>query len=251
MPLAPLALSYATRARDRDRDPPGRADRGGLLHRPRCRGCDRRDRRDRLTACTLYQGVTLGGTGFARGKRHPTLERLRHGRLRREAARPDHRRPGGEGRRQHRRRRGRARELDRCRQSRPPGPRRGPQARGPRHRLDPPPRPDRRRDQGPLRASRASSRNGSLTTAARRPRARRSASCGRSRAPPRPAAEGNAPNVREARRYAGVRDVHRVRLVCAAGRSMLGGWPRPSMNRAISARRLRPARRRSSGCSRT
>jgi serine O-acetyltransferase len=24
--------------------------------------------------CTLYQGVTLGGTGFARGKRHPTLE---------------------------------------------------------------------------------------------------------------------------------------------------------------------------------
>lgn len=24
--------------------------------------------------CTLYQGVTLGGTGFARGKRHPTLQ---------------------------------------------------------------------------------------------------------------------------------------------------------------------------------
>jgi serine O-acetyltransferase len=24
---------------------------------------------------TLYQGVTLGGTGFARGKRHPTVER--------------------------------------------------------------------------------------------------------------------------------------------------------------------------------
>ena len=23
---------------------------------------------------TLYQGVTLGGTGFARGKRHPTIE---------------------------------------------------------------------------------------------------------------------------------------------------------------------------------
>ena len=23
---------------------------------------------------TLYQGVTLGGTGFARGKRHPTVE---------------------------------------------------------------------------------------------------------------------------------------------------------------------------------
>ena len=23
---------------------------------------------------TLYQGVTLGGTGFARGKRHPTLD---------------------------------------------------------------------------------------------------------------------------------------------------------------------------------
>ena len=27
---------------------------------------------------TLYQGVTLGGTGFARGKRHPTLRRRRH-----------------------------------------------------------------------------------------------------------------------------------------------------------------------------
>jgi serine O-acetyltransferase len=26
------------------------------------------------TNVTLYQGVTLGGTGFARGKRHPTLE---------------------------------------------------------------------------------------------------------------------------------------------------------------------------------
>ena len=31
---------------------------------------------------TLYQGVTLGGTGFQRGKRHPTARRQRHGRLR-------------------------------------------------------------------------------------------------------------------------------------------------------------------------
>ena len=36
---------------------------------------------------TLYQGVTLGGTGFARGKRHPTDRGQRHDRLRREAAR--------------------------------------------------------------------------------------------------------------------------------------------------------------------
>ena len=40
---------------------------------------------------TLYQGVTLGGTGFARGKRHPTVRGRRGDRLRRQAARPDRR----------------------------------------------------------------------------------------------------------------------------------------------------------------
>ena len=96
---------------------------------------------------TLYQGVTLGGTGFQRGKRHPTLEdnvtvgsgakllgpiTVGHGA--KVGANtvviedvPD--------------------ELDRGRQPRPHRPGRGPQARGPRRRLDPPSGPDRRRDQ--------------------------------------------------------------------------------------------------------
>ena len=43
---------------------------------------------------TLYQGVTLGGTGFACGKRHPTVEDNVDDRLGREAARPD---PVGHG----------------------------------------------------------------------------------------------------------------------------------------------------------
>ena len=42
---------------------------------------------------TMYQGVTLGGTGFATGKRHPTVRGQRDDRLRRQAARPDHDRP--------------------------------------------------------------------------------------------------------------------------------------------------------------
>ena len=103
---------------------------------------------------TLYQGVTLGGTGFARGKRHPTLEDdvtvgsgakllgpVTVGRNAKVGANtvviedvpPTH----------HRRR-----------QSRPSRARRGQAGRGPGHRLDPPARPDRRGDQGALRADR-------------------------------------------------------------------------------------------------
>src|SRR6476661_1413818 len=53
MPLMPMALSYATRAVT------------GVVIGETAEIGDR---------VTLYQGVTLGGTGFARGKRHPTVE---------------------------------------------------------------------------------------------------------------------------------------------------------------------------------
>ena len=49
--------------------PPRSANR---VHRPRGRGGDRGDREDGPNV-TLYQGVTLGGTGFQRGKRHPSV----------------------------------------------------------------------------------------------------------------------------------------------------------------------------------
>ena len=106
---------------------------------------------------TLYQGVTLGGTGFQRGKRHPTVEdnvtigsgakllgpiTVGHGAkigantvVIEDVPR-----------------------IDRRRQPGPPRPRRGPAARGPRHRLDPPARPGRRRDQELSRPARPRSR---------------------------------------------------------------------------------------------
>ena len=60
---------------------------------------------------TLYQGVTLGGTGFARGKRHPTVEddvTIGSGA---KLLGPDHGRPRRQGRGQHGRHRGRARRA--------------------------------------------------------------------------------------------------------------------------------------------
>ena len=110
---------------------------------------------------TLYQGVTLGGTGFARGKRHPTLGddvtvgsgakllgpiTVGHGAKIGANTVVIEDVP---------------RELDRRRQPRPPGPGRGRRPEGPRRRLDPPSRSGRRRDQGarrPHRRARAPSR---------------------------------------------------------------------------------------------
>ena len=138
---------------------------------------------------TLYQGVTLGGTGFQRGKRHPTLgDNVTVG-SRRQAAGPDRGRRRREDRRQHGRRRGRAAGRDRGRQPRPPGAGRRPAGRGPRRRLDPPARPDRRGDQGPLGADRrpraaAGASSTAATAPARTPRDRAAAP-----AAPRPAAE--------------------------------------------------------------
>ena len=98
---------------------------------------------------TLYQGVTLGGTGFATGKRHPTVQdnvtigsgakllgpiTVGHGSKIGANSVVIHDVPP---------------QLDRRRQPGPSRPGRGAAARGPRRRLDPPARPGRRGDQGP------------------------------------------------------------------------------------------------------
>ena len=70
---APRTIAYLTPRGDRGRDPSGRQigadffiDHGsGVVIGETAEIGDR---------VTLYQGVTLGGTGFERGKRHPTLE---------------------------------------------------------------------------------------------------------------------------------------------------------------------------------
>ena len=103
---------------------------------------------------TLYQGVTLGGTGFARGKRHPTLEddvTIGSGAKLLGPVTVGHSAKVG---REHRRDRGRAAEHDRGRQPRPPGPGRGPRPEGPDADWIHLPGPDRRGDQGALRAAR-------------------------------------------------------------------------------------------------
>ena len=103
---------------------------------------------------TLYQGVTLGGTGFETGKRHPTVQdnvtigsgakllgpiEIGHGAKIGANSVVVHDVPpnstvvGVPG---------------------PPGARRRPPRRGPRHRLDPPARPGRRRDARALRPRR-------------------------------------------------------------------------------------------------
>jgi serine O-acetyltransferase len=73
IPLAPLALSFASRAvTNIEIHPAARIGEdffidhgsGVVIGETAEIGC----------CVTLYQGVTLGGTGFQRGKRHPTLE---------------------------------------------------------------------------------------------------------------------------------------------------------------------------------
>ena len=53
--------------KDRNRDPSGGNNRKRIIYRPRKRSNHLGDN------ITLYQGVTLGGTGKEQGKRHPTL----------------------------------------------------------------------------------------------------------------------------------------------------------------------------------
>ena len=75
---------------------------------------------------TIYQGVTLGGTGFATGKRHPTVEDNVTIGSGAKLLGPITGRPRLEDRRQRGRHPRRPAELDGRRQPRPPGPRRGP-----------------------------------------------------------------------------------------------------------------------------
>ena len=103
---------------------------------------------------TLYQGVTLGGTGFATGKRHPTVQdnvtigsgakllgpiTVGHGSKIGANSVVIHDVPA---------------EFDRGRQPRPSGQGRGPPAGGTRCRLGASARPDRRRNQEPVGAHR-------------------------------------------------------------------------------------------------
>ena len=171
VPLVPRAISYASRAiTGVEIHPAARIGEDFFIdHGSGVVIGETAEIGDRVT---LYQGVTLGGTGFARGKRHPTLEddvtigsgakllgpiTVGHGAKVGANTVVIEDVPA---------------QTDRGRQPRPPGPGRGPQGRGPGHRLDPPARPGRRGDQGALGADRASSSSGSPSSTARPPRAR-------------------------------------------------------------------------------
>ena len=73
VPLAPMALSYATRAVTGVEIHPA-ASIGTDLFIDHGSGVVIGETAEIGDRVTLYQGVTLGGTGFARGKRHPTVE---------------------------------------------------------------------------------------------------------------------------------------------------------------------------------
>ena len=142
---------------------------------------------------TIYQGVTLGGTGFSTGKRHPTVEdnvtigagahllgpiTVGHGAKVGAGAVVIHDVPP---------------QLDRGGQPGPPRPRGGPPSRGAGRRLGPSPGPDRRRPQGDVATGRRAraDRRRAARRAARRRRPR-SCRCARSagRIPPGDSAEG-------------------------------------------------------------
>jgi serine O-acetyltransferase len=73
IPVAPMALSYASRAvTGVEIHPAARIGEDFFIdHGSGVVIGETAEIGDRVT---LYQGVTLGGTGFARGKRHPTVE---------------------------------------------------------------------------------------------------------------------------------------------------------------------------------
>jgi len=72
VPLAPLAISYATRSVTGVEIHPA-ARVGGDFFIDHGSGVVIGETAEIGDRVTLYQGVTLGGTGFQRGKRHPTL----------------------------------------------------------------------------------------------------------------------------------------------------------------------------------
>ncbi len=73
VPMAPLALSYASRAVTGVEIHPA-AKIGEDFFIDHGSGVVVGETAEIGDRVTLYQGVTLGGTGFARGKRHPTVE---------------------------------------------------------------------------------------------------------------------------------------------------------------------------------
>ena len=73
VPLAPRALAYATRSLTGvEIHPAARVGRGLFIDHGM--GVVIGETAEIGEDVTLYQGVTLGGTGFATGKRHPTIE---------------------------------------------------------------------------------------------------------------------------------------------------------------------------------
>jgi serine O-acetyltransferase len=72
MPLAPLAISYVTRSVTGVEIHPA-AQIGDDFFIDHGSGVVIGETAEIGDRVTLYQGVTLGGTGFQRGKRHPTL----------------------------------------------------------------------------------------------------------------------------------------------------------------------------------
>jgi serine O-acetyltransferase len=73
VPLVPMALSYASRSVTGVEIHPA-ASIGADLFIDHGSGVVIGETAKIGDRVTLYQGVTLGGTGFARGKRHPTVE---------------------------------------------------------------------------------------------------------------------------------------------------------------------------------
>jgi serine O-acetyltransferase len=73
VPLAPRALAYASRSLTGIEIHPA-ADIGDGLFVDHGMGVVIGETAEIGDDVTLYQGVTLGGTGFAAGKRHPTVE---------------------------------------------------------------------------------------------------------------------------------------------------------------------------------
>jgi serine O-acetyltransferase len=73
VPLVPMALSYASRAVTGVEIHPA-ARIGADFFIDHGSGVVIGETAEIGDRVTLYQGVTLGGTGFARGKRHPTVE---------------------------------------------------------------------------------------------------------------------------------------------------------------------------------
>ena len=74
VPLLPRLIVDAHPRLHRHRDPPGRATSARACSSTTAPGVVIGETAEIGDNVTLYQGVTLGGTGFATGKRHPTVQ---------------------------------------------------------------------------------------------------------------------------------------------------------------------------------